>query len=212
MKTKLFLSLCLLIYSSALFAQRKMTQMDSDKQQQEDEAKDYERKPWRDKVSFGGNIWAQFGSYDGGSYSMFLLQPMVFYKFTDKSIGGAGITYMYMNQTEQYGNMKYEFSDNIYGFDLIFRQLIIGPAFVQAEYAPLNFTAMNSRGNTKRMWANSLLLGGGIAQEMGTNGVAYASIMYDVMWKQFTYDPTNPDQYNTTIYGSPWRFNIGFMF
>lgn len=185
--------------------------MDSDKQQQEEDSTKYDRQAWKENVSFGGNIWAQIGNSNGQGYTLLLLQPMAFYKFTENTIAGLGVTYIYINQTLQYSNQKYESSNNIYGFNILGRQILFGPVFAQAEYCPLNFESMNGYGDTKRVWAQSLLVGGGVRQEMG-NGAMYATFMYDLLWKEFDYLHASPDQYNTTFYNSPFRFNVGFMF
>jgi hypothetical protein len=195
------------IFSNQLFAQRKVKQMDSDKQAQEDEAKNYDKKPWREKVSFGGNIGAAFSS----GYSQFLLQPMVFYKITDKSIAGAGVTYIYWSQKYILNNGSTTVSDNVYGLNFLMRQLLFGPVYAQVEYVPINFTSYNYFGNSKRVWSNSLYVGGGYQQMSGRTGY-YISILYDVLWKESYPNPIDPNQYNTTFYPSPVRFSVGFMF
>ncbi len=195
------------IFSNQLFAQRKVKQMDSDKQAQEDEAKNYDKKPWKEKFLFGGNIGAAFSS----AYSQLLLQPMVFYKITDKSIAGAGVTYIYWSQKYTLNNGSTTISDNVFGLNFLMRQLLFGPVYAQVEYVPINFTSYNYFGNSKRVWSNSLYVGGGYQQMSGRTGY-YISILYDILWKESYPNPSDPNQFSTTFYPSPVRFSVGFMF
>jgi hypothetical protein len=75
---------------------------------------------------------------------------------------------------------------------------------------PINFTAYNRLGQEKRVWGNSLYLGGGYSSSVNQKGGAYILILYDVLWKLD--DLSDPKTYTQSFYSSPWNFRIGFMF
>lgn len=202
MKKKLIFIVCLFIISFQTFAQRKIKQMDSEKQEQEEVAKKYEKSPWREKVKFGGAASMMFGS----SYSFFFVQPLAGYQVNDNFIAGGGITYTYWSQT-YYGfqNQKYEYSDNAYGLNFFARHRIAGNVCAHAEYMPMNFNSYNGYGDQKRMWSHSLYVGGAIQQDP-----VYILILYDVLWHD--YDNSDPLKYATSYRASPLDIRVGFMF
>lgn len=205
-KTIFFVSFCLLIICNPASGQRKMKQMDPEKQQQQETEKAYEHVPWQDKITFGGNFWLSFGS----NSSQVTLQPLIGYKVTDKLIAGGGFTYIYWKETYQFTNgTSLSFSDNIFGLNLFARQVLFNPLFVHAEYQPMNFNSYNySTGESKRIWTNALYLGGGLNQSFGKgSGGAYIMVLYDVAWRQ-----SDPFGYQKSFYASPWNIRFGMFF
>ncbi len=200
-------TLMVALSSQNTWAQRKLKEMDSDKQAEKDEMMEDGKEPLADRISYGGNITGGIGS--GGSY--FLLQPQVFYKLKPKTIVGAGFTYIYWSQKYINPNgTTTTFDDNAIGFNLLARQTLFGPVFLHAEYMPLNFTTYNRLGDEKRIWGNSLYLGGGYNSGSNQGAGAYVLILYDVLWKQD--DLSDPTTFTKNFYLSPWSFRIGFMF
>jgi hypothetical protein len=191
----------------SVFAQRKVQEMDPQKAEQAQAAKDYEKTPWTDKLTYGGNFWFSFGS----GFSQIYLQPLVGYRVTDKFTAGTGFTYIYTSQKYYVSNNQtVTYSDNVYGLNFFARHQLFGPLFAQAEYQPMNFTSYNRLGESKRMWTNALYLGGGLSQSMGGKGGFYMMVLYDVLWR--SYDSANPSAYPRSFYGTAWNFRIGMMF
>jgi hypothetical protein len=190
--------LALLCCPGSVWAQRRMKQMDSEKQEQEDKAKEYESEPWYDKLRFGGNVGASFGS----GYTAVLLQPLAFYQLREKTMVGAGVTYYYWSYKVILNNGQTKsISDNAYGFNLFSRQVLFDPIFAHVEWNPMNYTFYDRlNGEEKRIWKSSLFVGGGIQQTAGRGGF-YLMFLYDVLW--------NKDKSFSPI---PYDIRMGFYF
>jgi hypothetical protein len=209
MSKQLFISLFfMLVLVSPVLSQRRMKQMDSDKQAQEDEVKSYEQQSWKDKMVYGGNFWLAFGS----ASSMVYLQPLVGYKVTENFTAGGGFTYIYWKQQYFFSNNQtITLTDNIYGLNMFARHNLFGPIFAYAEYQPMNFTSYNYLQESKRIWSNSLFLGGGINQSFGKSGSgAYILLLYDVLWSER--DQTNPRAFDKSFRPSPFDIRFGLFF
>jgi hypothetical protein len=197
----------LVITTTSAYAQRKLQEMDSDKQAEKDRYKDETKEDWRERVSFGGALTGGFSNLG----SFFLIQPQVFYRLKPRTTVGAGVTYIYWSQkyTVYNTNQTVTFSDNAFGFNLLARQTLFGPVFAHVEYMPMNFTAYNLIGQEKRRWGQSLYLGGGFNSGGQTAG-GYVLILYDVLWQ--ARDFSDPYSFSKSYYTSPWNFRVGFMF
>jgi hypothetical protein len=198
-KQIIFIFVLTSVFVLPLQAQRRMKQMDPDKQEAEDRAKAYETTPWYDKISYGGNIGAAFGS----GYSSILVQPMLFYRFTDKTMAGAGVTYYYWSQKYILGNgQTTTFKDNAYGVNLFARQILFDPIFAHIEFNPMNFTYYDRfNGDQKRIWKNAFYIGGGMQQKFSERGGYYIMLLYDVLWDK-----------DRSFYPIPYDLRIGFFF
>jgi hypothetical protein len=187
------------LFHQQVLAQRKMKQMDSDKQAQEDEMSKQESSSWKDKISFGGNLGASFGS----DFASVLLQPLVFYRITEKTMVGGGFTYIYWSQKYMNSLGKTDtYTDNVYGLNLFARQVIFNPLFVHAEYNPMNFTLYNYQTRSEqRVWQQAFYIGGGFQQKMSERGGYYFMVLYDVLWNA-----------NKSFYPSPYDIRMGFYF
>lgn len=208
MRKQIYIIIGILVFCAfSAVAQRNLQEMDPDKQAEKEKYKDENKEDWREKVSFGGNLTGGFSNV--GSY--FLIQPQVFYRLKPKTIVGAGFTYIYWSQKyiNYSTNQEVVMSDNAYGLNVLARQTLFGPVFVYAEFMPMNFTSYNLLGQEKRIWANSLFLGGGYSSS-GQGAGAYVLILYDVLWKQNDY--SDPHAFTRSFYNSPWNFRVGFMF
>jgi hypothetical protein len=204
----LILTVLLSLCTSKSFAQRKLQEMDPDKQAQKDRFRDENAESWRDKISYGGNLMGGFGSGSG----FLLLQPQVFYRIVPQTILGTGITYIYWSQKfiNTSTNQSTTISDNAFGLNLFARQTLFGPVFVHAEYMPMNFTSYNRYGEEKRVWGHSAYLGGGYSSANNQQAGFYVLVLYDLLWKQD--DLSDPKAFSKTFYASPWNMRFGFMF
>jgi hypothetical protein len=179
-----FILIILLAINTSTQAQRKVEQVDPEKQaeQQAQKSEDarLDKTKWMDNVSFGGNLG---GGISSGS-SFFMLQPMAFYRFTDNTMAGLGVSYYYWS-LEYYtsNNRKDKISDHAYGINLFARQQLFDPVFLHAEYMPLNFKVYNPYNNEiNREWVSSLYLGGGINQQISNRSGYYILFLYDVLY------------------------------
>jgi hypothetical protein len=143
-----------------------------------------------DKVFFGGNVGAQFGTI-----TFMEISPLVGYKFTDKIAGGIGATYQYYHYRDKY----YDLETNVYGGRIFGRYLFTDYLFGHAEYEYLNLEAFDFR--RRRVDVESLLVGGGYIQKLGGNASIVAMILYN--FTESVYTP-----YSNPIIRI--GFNIGF--
>jgi hypothetical protein len=213
-KSLSLLHLFLLIAVSFVFvhsveAQRKIKDMDSDKQEKKDEVENDNKKSFWDKTQFGGTFFGGLSNLGG----YVLLQPQMFHHINDHFTAGGGVTYIYIKRTLSSGSNSLSISDNLYGPNLFLRYNIVQGIFAHTEYAAMNFTSYNLLGEKQRVWGNSLYLGGGFMQSMGSGtGGAYIMILYDVLWKDDFTSTATPASFSRTFRPSPWDFRIGFMF
>lgn len=195
--------MCLAINQT--IAQRRIKEIDPQREEQKEEAKNYNAIDWSEKLLYGGNAWMGISSMG----SVVMLQPQVGYKLNDRALIGTGLTYIYMNQKITYSNNTFDFKEHILGINLFSRFKIFNPVFAHLEYMPMNFNSFNALGDRKRIWSNSLYLGGGINQSDDNSGV-YIMLLYDVLWRNYTtYDPTS---FSRSFYNTPWDIRIGMFF
>ena len=197
------LLLCFLATTN-VYAQRKLEQLDPEKKAEEQEAqkeKDANKMAgpkWYDKVSFGGNVGGSFSNYG----SFFTVQPMAFYRFTDKTLLGAGLTYYYWSRDFSTAQGTVNISDNAYGGNVFGRQVLFESIFAHAEYMPLNFKVYNPATNDiKRDWVGAFYLGGGINQPISDRANIYILVLYDLLHDS-----------NRSFRSSPLDFRTGFYF
>ena len=164
-----------------------------------------EPKPaWKQRLHYGGNIWAQFW---GALY--FDASPMVGYDVTDKgTIVGVGASFIYQGGYQQGGNVAA-------GGRFFVRQAIWKSIFAQGEYefmnAPnnqINFYNFDVDGPTRK-WGGSPLIGLGFyqgrnAQQRGS----FLSVMYNLGAPSFGYRSLQSIGGN----GSPFVIRIGYFF
>ncbi len=199
----LFLLMCLVINQT--IAQRRIKEIDPQREEQKADAKKYNTIDWSEKLLYGGNAWMGISSMG----SVVMLQPQVGYKLNERALIGTGLTYIYMNQKITYSNNTFDFKEHILGINLFSRFKIFNPVFAHVEYMPMNFNSFNALGERKRIWSNSLYLGGGINQSDDNSGV-YIMLLYDILWRNYTtYDPTS---FSRSFYNTPWDIRIGMFF
>lgn len=196
MKKLLFAFMCLFLLISSLQAQ--------------DEEEDEEKGFRKENLFTGGSVTISFFN----KQTLLGANPVFGYQLADWADAGLAFNYLY-NGARDY----YEFDDKI-------RQTVIGPGvfvrlypvkflFVQGQFernfstlkyipAPNSVSYISDKYKTA---ANSLLLGGGLAQgrERGSTTFYYISVLFDVLkdinspYVNVTYNPNNPGQQRIDI-------------
>lgn len=143
-----------------------------------------------EKLYFGGNLGAQFGSS-----TIFEASPLIGYHLTDDVSVGIGATYLYYS--EQF--LNYKFSTNVYGGRVFARYIVYEDFFVHGEDEILNIENFDFPG--RRTTINNLLAGIGYRQSAGDN----SSMVIMALWN-FTDAKYSPYQNPIIRVG----FNVGF--
>lgn len=143
--------------------------------------------PFKDKLFFGGNLAAQFGSY-----TLVGIAPLAGYKITERWSVGVQPSYTYYNV-----NMPpYRFSDHIYGGSVLTRYFFYRGLFAHTEFETLNG---KWKGTNERFNVNSLFVGGGYLHRITDKAGIGLTLMFNVLPS-----PYNPHQ-NPIL-------NMGFTF
>ena len=195
---------CCLALANSLYAQRKVEQLDPEKteeakqKQAQNEKEDAKLPKWFDKLSYGGNVGAYFSS--GGS--MVNLQPTLFYRYTDNTIGGIGGSYYYWSRTYATSAGNQTYSDDAFGFNLFVRQIVFDGIFAHAEYMPLNYNVYDaSTRKISKQWVDAFLVGGGTNNATSKRSGFYFAVLYDLL-----YDA------NKSLSATPLHLRTGFYF
>lgn len=195
---------CCLALANSLYAQRKVEQLDPEKteeakqKQAQNEKEDAKLPKWFDKLSYGGNVGAYFSS--GGS--MVNLQPTLFYRYTDNTIGGIGGSYYYWSRTYATSAGNQTYSDDAFGFNLFVRQILFDGIFAHAEYMPLNYNVYDaSTRKISKQWVDAFLVGGGTNNATSKRSGFYFAVLYDLL-----YDA------NKSLSATPLHLRTGFYF
>ncbi len=131
-----------------------------------------------DKMYFGGNIGASFGTV-----TQYSLHPYAAYKFTPQfSIGGK---YIYEYLKDKRYTPSYETSN--YGGSVFTRYRLFKPLYVHVEYQVLNSEVYTDDFNTERIWVPFLFVGGGYSHKLGSNAWLNMQVLFDVLQ-----DPNSP--------------------
>lgn len=141
-----------------------------------------------ERLVFGGNFGAGFSNQE----SSVAISPSVGYKFTDRLTIGTGIIYQY------YGIKLpgFNFNFNNYGSRLFTSYQLTDFLIAYSEYETLNieYIKFNSSGapdGTDRRTINSLFVGGGYRQAIGSNSVVDLMLLYNLTETPYT-RYTNP--------------------
>lgn len=158
------LLLCLL-FSVSVFAQYDSTETKPQKN----------RRPFKDKIYFGGNLGLQFGNQ-----TYIDVSPLVGYKFNDKFSAGIGVTYIYFKQHfPQYS--QYDYETSIYGGRVFSRYFFIENLFAHAEVEVLNMEVFDViKSDYERKNILSPLIGVGYIQRFGNAGGIYILLLYNI--------------------------------
>lgn len=169
------------------YSQRKLEQMDPEKQEETKKAQDQEERrkaagpKWYDKMNFGGSASMFFSSVG----SQFSIQPFALYNITEKLAGGAGFSYYYYSINYNTSTGTQTLSNNAYGANLFSRLKVFDEFFLQAEYMPMNTSIYKPLTNTsERQWVDAFLVGGGQLQPFSDRAGGYFVILYDLMYNE----------------------------
>lgn len=147
-----------------------------------------------DRLVFGGNLGASFGSY-----TYVELSPKVGYRFTDKLTAGVGGTYLYISFNDPVWGGKYQSS--IYGGSLFGIYSLTENFFAQGETELLNVKTFDNFENVyRRRWVPGIFVGGGLQTSMGGKSYARIAFLYNL-----TYDQA------LSPYANPFVIRIGFF-
>lgn len=148
------------------------------------------------RLVFGGSVGASFGNV-----SYVQVSPYVGYRVTDEFTVGVGLQYRYRND-DRFGR---DLTTHDLGTSLFGRYHLPGPFFVQGEIEYLSYQYYRPNLTKERDGVWSVLAGGGISQPLGSNASAFALLMYN-----FSYN----DYSQPSPYTSPWvvRFGVGLRF
>jgi len=161
-----------------------------------------------DRVVFGGNASASFGSY-----TLIYLSPSIGYKVTDRFIAGGGFIYQYAKinrvydlnrgayvEVKGYENQVYgpKFFGNYFVTDFLYLGLQF--EYLNHDVALYNPAATPAGYELNNQWTPVLFLEGGYAQPLGEKGYFQIGLRFNVL-----HDYDSP-------YGSSWFPVIGFFF
>lgn len=204
----------LLVFLSALFVAQAYAQdeVSGNQTQKRDmppppeEPKEPKQGPsFKDRVSFGGSIGLQFGSY-----TFIDVSPLMAYRFSPKLIGGVGITYRYVSYDYRTSLGTQTFEDHQYGWRVFGRYFVIPQLFAHIEYESLNLTSQirlqpdGSGGFSEersRSWVNSAFVGAGYFQGAGKNAGVFVMVLYNLIDCTEFYCP----------YPDRWLIRVGVM-
>jgi hypothetical protein len=155
----------------------------------------------KSKMFVGGNLGLSFGTY-----TIVNVSPQVGYHLSPMFATGVGLNYNYYGYDDGYQTSKQTYA----GMNIFGRLYPIPQLFIQAQ-PELNYMwasqSFYSGGQLQpaikiNQFVSSLLLGGGAAIPVGSNGAIMISVMYDVL--QNYYSP----YYHQAVYG--FGYNVGF--
>ena len=157
---------------------------------------------WKSKIFFGGNFGLSLGTV-----TYIEIAPTIGYKLTERFDAGFGISYLYYKETIQYqnnaGNIKsWEYKSQTYGGKLFADYVLldhleemlhinISSLIAHSEFERLNVNAYtyDNFGNTidnGRTWITSVLVGGGIKQNLGKHSAISLLVLYNLTEEVFT--------------------------
>lgn len=108
---------------------------------------------WRDRLYWGGNVGAWFGSL-----TFVDISPLIGVRLNEKFSVGVGAIYNYYSYN--YYGTKY--STNLYGSRIYGRYFILENVFLQAGWDHINRDNPYSYNLKERVWVENLLVGGGL--------------------------------------------------
>lgn len=166
-----------------------------DKEEEKDTSQKSNAASFWDKVTFGGNIGASFGSATYVNIS-----PMVGYRLTEDFTAGTGFTYIYLN--DKYWN----YSTSIYGPRFFGQYAVFSNLFAYSELDILNVDYYNTvEQRYDRTWVANPLVGGGYRAALGPRSFMNFFVLYNLNWNA-NKDLVSPYR------NSPLIIRVGFSF
>jgi hypothetical protein len=151
---------------------------------QEQEQTPKPRKPWKDRMIYGGNVIFNVNT----GFTWLGATPMIGYRVTDKYTAGVGMSYIYGS-----GNRV---TSNNYAASIWQRYALLEQVFLHAEleYGSQSITQELITGDiTSTRSYPAFLVGGGYRQVLSGNASIGFSVLYDVIQ-----DPNSP--YRDLVY------------
>ncbi len=152
---------------------------------------------WMERISLGGNFGLAFGN---NTYVN--LSPLVGYRFTDRFLAGAGVTYIYSRW--RYPGYQ-AVSNSIYGGRVVARYSIIPQFAPTFEYEALNVAYLRDTDVglvQARRWIGNPMAGATVIFPIGKKSSFGLTALYNLNYTaNQAYSP----------YGSPWVIRAGFM-
>ncbi len=170
---KLLLSILFLCFMSLTVFSQKTTEEEYVENNEKQANEQKERKAFKDRLVFGGNLGGAFGTF-----SYFQINPMLGYKVTDWWVNGIGFNYIYS------GSRGY--TQNIYGPSVWSRAYVYQGIMIHTEFEYLTLNLRAPNGDSYNANAPVWLVGGGY-QSTG-NGVGFGLlVLFDLLQ-----DPNSP--------------------
>ncbi|MCH7402677.1 hypothetical protein ACFOUP_05130 [Belliella kenyensis] len=153
-----------------------------------------ENPPLVDRLYFGGNFAAQFGTI-----TFIDVSPLVGAMITDKFSGGVGVTYQYFDDRRF---INASGNRSLYGGRTFLRYNVLPNIFAHTEYEALNFDLFNRNTNEfNREWVPSFFVGAGYFTPFGNRGGANFTLLYNLMHDNLR-----------SPYNEPYVIRVGFVF
>jgi hypothetical protein len=148
------------------------------------------------RYSFGGGV-----SAGAGDVSFITVSPYVAYRVTEDIDVGVGLFYR-LRHDNRFGR---DLDTQDAGGSVFGRYHLPGPFFAQAELEYVNYEVYRSNLTKFRKSATGVLVGGGIAQPLGSNASAHLMVLYNLSYSGYS---------APAPYSSPWvlRAGIGVRF
>lgn len=169
-----------------------------DEKNGDDDKEEQEEKEFKDKLFFGGYLWAQFGTI-----TQVEVAPQVGYHLSERFDVGMGLKYMYYNSSSFLGQSYISterISSHIFGGNVFTSYKVIkdmanvlpfdfhGQLVAHLEYEGLNMPRrLNIQGDQggSRFWAHSYFVGGGLRQQVGKRGFVSFLLLYNLNHKPY---------------------------
>lgn len=144
-----------------------------------------------DRVVMGGSFGAQFGNI-----TLVDLSPTIGYRFTDNLIAGFGVRYIYYEE-RIFSNT---FKTNVYGGNIFSQYSFLENLLAHVEVEALNLEDISVfTRETRRIWINSVFVGGGYQAPIGGNSFVNLLLLFNLT-------ETENSPYSNPIL----RINFGF--
>lgn len=148
----------------------------------------------KDRVTYGGNFGAVFGSLTYVDIS-----PFIGYRFTDEWLVGIGVSYIYYRQ--RYTPTQ-TYQTHLYGARLFTQYAVLPNVFLHGELEAMNFDYYDFlSGTNSRSWYITPLLGAGYIQPLGGRSSIRVTALY-------AFNANNP---KSPYYGNPFIFRVGIF-
>ena len=143
---------------------------------------------FKQRLFFGGNVSLQLGNY-----TYVELTPLAGLHVTSFLDVGTGATYTYSH--DSYSG----FTNQIYGASVFTQLQLFNPIVAHVQGEIINSGVYNLAGDFNREWFQSLLVGGGLKQQVGKRSYSFLLILWNLN-----------QQYNSP-YQNP-VIKVGFIF